>query len=95
MLAKEVGQRGSEGFECDDGIEIFSDSELEEIPQKVISRSIRALEDTLQIFNQAFPIEIIHAFAALPFITHLKYSSITTIHKHIMDILWQILKWCI
>lgn len=52
MLAKEVGQRGSEGFECDDGIEIYSDSELEEIPQKVISRSIRALEDTLQIFNQ-------------------------------------------
>lgn len=50
-LAKELGERGRESFDGGDSLEIYSDNELGEVPYKIVSRSIRALEDTLKIFS--------------------------------------------
>lgn len=50
MLAKELGERGNVLME-NDSIEIYADSDLESVPQKIINRSIRSLEDTLRIFS--------------------------------------------
>lgn len=51
-LAKELGERGRGNFDGGDSLDLYSDSELSEIPHKIISRSIRALEDTLKIFSE-------------------------------------------
>lgn len=66
MLAKEIGERGGRPIGKDEGLEIYSDSELSEIPQKIIARSIRALEDTLSIFSEAEYAKAVKALSEAP-----------------------------
>ena len=45
---------------------------------------------TLHIFNQSFPVEIIHTFSTLSLIMYLENSSIPAMNQHMTDFFWQV-----
>ena len=50
-IAREQGEKEKQTANRDPGLDIFSSTELDEVPDIIISRSIQSLVDTLKIFD--------------------------------------------